>query len=397
MRAFILLAKKFWWQRGLAPQVKVMQAMIVLGVGVSIASLIITLGVAQGFEQEYKKGLLDFNAHVTVLPSEDISFSKEVLEETLSKQDFPTSEILGMTPFLYREGLLTHDGTIKGVLLKGVPKENLPKPVPAGEILLGKALASRLHFIFKEGVEEKGGLKLLIPEGKEVSEKNLKPLTVGGVFESGIYEIDSQFALIDLESLQRLFQLPEDFHGYEIRLRDPSMAPQVALLLREGIGPLIDVQDWIRLHQPLFEAVQLEKWVFRILMGLMVFVASLNLIGVILLSISRRKKAIAILQSLGLSARRVRWLFAGHGFFLGGVGVCCGALLGAALLWGIQRFSLVSIDPQIYFLNKLPAVLIPRHVFIIAAFGLLLIGLSSWKAARGVSGLSIREGLHGPG
>lgn len=383
------LARRFWWRGCRTRPVRVMQMMIVAGVGVSIAALILTLGVAQGFEKEYKKGLFDFNAHVTVLPSEGISFTREVFEERLSGQGFPVDAIVEMTPYLYREVLLIRQGVIKGAILKGVPREKLPSAARPGAILLGKGLAKKLS--------PSPELKLLIPEGETVNEKNVKTVAFGGVFESGIYEIDSQFALIELKELQELFQVPESFYGFEIRLKDPEKAPLVATILKEEMGPWVEVQDWVELHRPLFEAVRLEKWVFRILMGLMVFVASLNLIGVILLTIFRKKRTIAVLQSLGLAPGRIRLLFAGEGVFLGTAGVAFGALVGSLLLWVMERFSLVSIDPQIYFLEKLPAVFQSSSVFIIAAFGLLLIGVASWRGAKEVLDLPVREGLHGPG
>jgi len=366
-----------------------MQMMVLIGVALSVATLLIALSVTAGFEKDYKKALLDFNAHVLILPGEDQTFLPVTIQKTFQDANLPDVKLISITPYLYREALLIHQGVLKGVVLKGIQKSEVRSR--KSEISLGRALAEKL------GVQSGQEVKLLIPTGGDISAKNTKRLEVSETFRSGLYEFDSQFALIDLKNLQELFGLPSTQHGFELRLDNPEMAPLVSAALEKSLGGNVSIQNWVELNEPLFQALQLEKWVFRVLMGLMVFVSSLNLIGAVLLSIFRNQKTISILRALGLSAVQIRGLFAWQGFALGLGGILLGLALGLCVVSGLNRFHWVPLDPQIYFLEKLPVNVEPITIFIIASLSLLLVWQTSWLAAGRASAIPIREGLHGPG
>ncbi|MDZ4224652.1 MAG: ABC transporter permease, partial [bacterium] len=311
MKMLLFLLRRFWWRFTLPLSVRRMQRIVVAGIAIGVAALLMSLSVTQGFERDYKKALLSFNAHLMVLPVEERGVSKEEIAKGIDAES--------ITPYLYREALLIHKGRIKGVVLKG---QNLPAGQagtedrrPKDEIVLGGALAQTL------GVQKGETVRLLLPNGRDISAKNVKEIKVGETFQSGLYEFDSQFALLDIETLQNFFSLPKDFQGYEIRISDPEQAPLVAEKLEEMLGPLVTVENWIDINRPLFEALRMERWLFWILMGLMVFAAALNLIGAVLLSIFRRLKTTSILRALGVPPWKTRLLFTLQGFLLGLLGV----------------------------------------------------------------------------
>ncbi|OGQ48591.1 MAG: hypothetical protein A3H42_04765 [Deltaproteobacteria bacterium RIFCSPLOWO2_02_FULL_46_8] len=388
MKTLIFLVQHFWWRHSLPRSVRIMRGMVLIGITLSVATLVVTLSVTAGFEHDYKKALLDFNAHVILYPSEGKPYSEDMIRKALGEAHLKDVVLLQVSPFLYREALLIHDGVIKGVVLKGI---DLPKA--GGGVVLGEALAEKLNL--KKTMDQT--VKLLIPEGKEVSAKNTKRLKVSDTFRSGLYEFDSQFVLIDLAQLQDLFHLPRNYFGFELKINRPELAPLVATALEEKLGPEASIQNWIELNGPLFQALELEKWAFKILMGLMVFVSALNLIGIVLLMIFRKRKAIAMLQALGLAPKQVRDLFAGQGFVLGVLGVLLGILAGILFVLSLKYCKWIPLDPQIYFVGNLPVQLEGWTLFIIAIFGLLLVWRISWLAASRLVTVPIREGLHGPG
>lgn len=377
MNPVLFLSKRFF-------AMKVMQRLSWAGIVFSVASLLVTLGVAQGFENEFKKALLNFHAHISVLPDEREPLSKEELERAFQKTG-SKGAIFSIQPYLYREALLIHQGVMKGVVLKGIPME------AHDGVVVGKALAE------KTGSGTNEMVRFLIPKGKEISAKDTVRLKVAGIFKSGIYELDDQFVLLDLKTLQKLFGLGPKVYGYEIKLKDPDDAPQVAKRLKENLNPSYLIQDWSELNQPLLEAFRLEKWFFRILIGFMVAVSVLNLMGVILLNIFRKKKTITILRALGLRSRQVQLLFALEGFYLGLLGVVSGLILGFSLMITLRYFHWVPIDPEVYFLEKLPMAFQGSDILAVNLLSLLLVVIFSWVVARQTAAVSIREGLHGPG
>ncbi|MDO8494023.1 MAG: FtsX-like permease family protein, partial [Deltaproteobacteria bacterium] len=267
---------------------------------------------------------------------------------------------------------------IRGAVLKGVENSQ------GGEgILMGSALANEF------GLEEGGSVSLLLDYAKQRKEK----LPVTGLFKTGLFEIDDNFAILDLKTIAKLFPGIEKNIGLEIWLDDPFQADKVAQNLREEF-PALDIRDWMELNQPIFSAFTLEKWFFRIFIGLMVFVAAMNLVGAVLLSIFQRKPEIAILRVLGQSPRKICLLFAVEGFYLGGIAIAAGTFGALIFLWCLQRYSLVAIDPEIYFLERLPVALHwPELVALLLSCLALVVFISRWVAGR-VKNLPLREGLH---
>lgn len=384
MQKFFFLMKRFWWRSDSPTSLRTIQRIVLLGVALSAVGMLLSSGMIRGFEREYQKRILDFNAHLLVAPDRHFPVTEEKLREALSALESLRGETYQVNPYLMRETLFIHQGKIRGVVLKGMPLEK-------EGILLGKALAEKM------GWQEGEKIKVMIPKGEEPLAHAIQKQPIAGTFESGIYEIDSQFALIDFKALQELFALPKEETGFEIKISQPTRAPQVAKELQEHLGPFASVQSWVDLNRPLFEALTLEKWAFRILMGFIVLVAAFNLIGAILLSIFRKRKSIAMLSALGLPPKQVRFLFASQGLFLGMGGLLFGVFLSLILSTLLHSLFPVAIDPEVYFLDRLPMAVEWKNIFMIAVWSFLLIGIASWWATQTILKLSIREGLHEPG
>lgn len=378
----VFLLRKTAFGKALPLRIRLLQGVVAFGFAVSLAGLLWTQGVVRGFETEYRRALLGFQAHVDIQPYAGITVSEALVRENVDP------EILqSVTPYLYRETLLVHAGKIRGAVLKGVPRGEMPSGKEDG-LVLGRQLASALGW-------REGPLKLFIPS-EGANGGDFRTLPVRGEFQSGLFELDSQFALIPLDLLQALFGLEENFFGYQLRLSDPFRAPEVAAALRKKLEPFAAVSHWIETHQALFEALELEKWGFRILMGMMILMAGFNFVGVVLLMVYSKKRLIALLQSLGLSPFKVRRLFACHAALIGLFGLAAGIALAVAGASWIGAGGWVRLEPEIYFLDRLPMVLEWQTIFVVAGFALLLIGITTWLAAGGVTRFTIREGLHEP-
>lgn len=374
------LWRKIFWESKPQPATRWMRRIVVTGLTVGVASLIVTRAMVAGFESEYAASLLNFNGHLILPPEGRGDFQKEELVAIFEKEGV-ADQILSITPYLYREILGVNQGRIKGIILKGVPTVD--------GLQLGKTLA-----------EEWGGdpkeIRMMIPAGNS-SGYRFEKVPVAGTFEVGLHEFDSQFAMIPLADLQKLFHLPPESYGFEIRLKNPGEADRMQSLLAIHLGPFVTLQNWKELHRPLFEALQLERWAFSIVLGLMILTASLNLVGLIVLQVFQRRRMQAILRALGLSVRAVGDLFLREAIFWGSVGIGGGILLGSILALILSCTPVVEIDPTIYFISSIPFRLEILSIFIIAVLGLLLIWVIARIALKITLNTDIREGLHGPG
>ena len=343
---------------------RVMQVLVVVGIAVSVAALIVTLAVARGFQREYTRALLNFNADVMVM------FPDE--KEMKDLQIPPQKEVTHIAPYLYREALAVQNGKVKGVVLKGTDVEG----VEVGNILY-------------EALGRPTTLRLLL------GTSSIQTIPVQKSFSVGLYEYDSQFIKIPLSMLRKLTGEGKALTGFEMKLQDPYAATAVAERLREQLPPAVEVVDWTELNADIFKALKMEQGLFSILLGLLVFIASLNLIAAILIQIFYKRRAIGILQALGMTPAGIHNIFIRYGIGLGAVGGICGLFLacGVGLL---IRAKWVPLDASIYFIDALPIDFHWGWATITTFFAVALAGIVSWIAAARIGLGNVRENLHGP-
>lgn len=383
------IAKRLHRPQMLPPSFRAMRRVTLLGIVIAVATLVVSLSIARGFESAYKRALLDFNAHIVLLRSGNGGDDKDLFVH-LQGMQAGTNErerIVGMTPFLYREGLAIAHGGMRGVVIKGVDavtlrsvnrmKVDLKRPNSSLEaelndvsvmpsIIVGKALAKNLLLSENEEV-----LTLMIPDlqqGKKPAHRYVR-LRVAGIFESGMYDYDSQFILMSLAEVRKLFSLPpHEITGIELALHDPERAPKVIGAIEEWLPPTYEAASWADLNHDLFSAIQLEKRVFTIIMGMLVIVAAFNITSVLVLLILFRRPQVSVLSVLGASRREIMRLLTISGFEIGGVGVFLGMVVGVLVSLLLSAYPLIELDPEIYFLDRLPLDISPLLCGIIATF-----------------------------
>lgn len=472
----------------LPPSLKVMRIIAMTGIAVATATLIVTLAILRGFEREYRRTILDFNAHVVLLCagesgeggeaehlidqcrfSDDdrrfmqrhrialwgwrwfegvsrryASWHARVMYETSGGSvrqwilelmaptniarvippalpawgvrlgEFDRKGVIGATPFIYREGLMIAKGTIKGVVVKGVDPLTLGKVNPmridlapgygsldealqgnegTPSVILGVGLARAL------GMDELGdplpAVRILVPTAAlRRGENHFRELVVTGIFESGLYDYDAQFALMSLVGVRALYDMPEGrITGLELKLDDPDKAWSVGAWLEQRLGPTWRAVPWGELNAEIFRAVEMEKKTFSIIMGMLMVVAAFNIIGVLVLVIIVRLPEISILRALGMASGELQRVFIRGGLLIGAIGVGCGLAVGVGIALALKSFNIVRLAPEVYFLARLPIDISPSVCGMIALFCLTTCWITSRAAARKLAGVSVIEGL----
>lgn len=395
--------------RTLPPSLKVMKIVTIVGIAVATATLIVTLSILTGFEREYRRTILDFNAHLVLLKAGEADAVDEVNDLVESRK-----EIKGATPFLYREGLMLGGGAIKGVIMKGIDvktfrdvnpmKINFPADLPdlasalppkteEQYVILGSGLAKSM----KIGIDDiPATVRFLVPTSSVAKGENqFKKLKVLGIFDAGLYDYDAQFALMTLPALRKLFDLSDDrTTGVEFVLDVPENATVLGEWFEERLGPSWRAMPWSELNSDIFKAVQMERTTFSLIMGVLMVVAAFNIIGVLVLMILMRTGEIAILRSLGMTRKALVRVFTRGGLIIGILGVGIGTFVGVGLALLLAHFDIVHIAPEIYFLKRLPIDISPLVCGITAVFCIAACWLTSFAAARKLSRLPIVEGLN---
>jgi len=209
---------------------------------------------------------------------------------------------------------------------------------------------------------------------------------VVGIFNSGFYEYDTSWAFTRLSDAQRLFGLGDLISVIQVKVDDIYRADVIAKELEQAAGKGFMATSWTEQNRALFRALRLERVVTFITIGLIVFVAALNILISLIMMVMEKTKDIAVLMSMGTRKSQIRRLFIAQGLLIGLIGTAIGLVLGYALSWAGARYHVISLAPEVYSIDYVPFA--PRMIdgLLVA---LVAIGISfvatvypSWSAAR---------------
>jgi lipoprotein-releasing system permease protein len=177
---------------------------------------------------------------------------------------------------------------------------------------------------------------------------------ITGIYDSGFYDNDANWGFVTLEAAQLLAGVGDVAGVVEFRIADLEQTEQTAQALLRDAGTGFTVSTWMEQNQALFRALRLEKLVTAIFIGLITFVAGLNILVVLAMTVAEKSRDIAVLMSLGARREQVRNIFVWQGVAVGGAGTAMGLLLGYATVWVADTFRLIQLDPEVYAIPYVP-------------------------------------------
>ncbi len=422
MRFELFVALRYLFARRKQAFIYVISAMSVLGVAIGVAALVVVLGVYNGFTTDIRDKILGAIAHIivsgplgalTAPPSGPGSCPEDGasgITGVLRRID-ATPGVVGSTPFLYAEGMLSSPSGVKGVVLRGIDPHTAPsvlsmlddltsgsvdKLTPSTEgappgVLVGKELAQRL------GLAVGSRVNLLSPSGQKTTagfQPRIRPFRVAGVFRTGMFEYDSSLGFISLAAARDLLGLPADqISGIEVTVKDVYKADTVAAALQKELGPLASVRTWMDMNANLFAALKLEKIGMFILLAMVVLIGSFSIVTTLVMLVMEKTHDIAILMSMGATKGMIRRIFMLQGTIIGVVGTLLGYVLGIGLALLLQRYQFIKLPPGVYTLDHLPILLEWGDIAIIGLSAMLLCFLATIYPARQASSLEPAEAL----
>jgi lipoprotein-releasing system permease protein len=231
----------------------------------------------------------------------------------------------------------------------------------------------------------------MTPLGMTASEKTLR---VSAIFESGLWDIDSNWAYVNLSSARRLLSFPSDSVSViQFKTTDLDNAEAIADDIRVRAGTGFITTTWIELNKPLFSALKLEKLALFLTIGLIVFVASLNIVTTLVMMVLEKQGDIAILAAMGATARTVQYVFMLQGMIIGIIGTFLGDLLGIGISWVLNTYQLIRLQPEVYSIPYVPFHLRIWDAVLVSATALLISYLATIYPARNAARLDPVEVL----
>jgi lipoprotein-releasing system permease protein len=337
----------------------------ILGVAAGVATLVIALAMNTGFRETLQDRLLGVTAHVSLTRPGSVIHDYEALAAKLSA----IPGVRSVTPATYQTVLLTFGGEARGVVAKGVEPERERR----GDQALQKIVAGSLDFtpdgdgvdaliVGKQLADEwKMGpgdyVTILSPQGR-LTPFGLSPRTrrfrVAGVFDSGFYDYDENWCFLTLPAAQSLAGTTDVANVLEFRLDNPERASEVARRAEQMAGQSYLASSWMEQNFALFRALRLEKLVTAIFIGLITFVAGLNILVVLSMMVTDKARDIAVLMSMGTRREQIRKIFLWQGIAIGFTGTLIGLCVGYAFALIAGTYHLIPLDPQIYAVSYVP-------------------------------------------
>ena len=338
----------------------------IVAVAAGVATLVIALAMNSGFRETLQDRLLGVTAHISLTrPGSSGIQNYEALGARLEK----IPGVRSVTPAIYQTVLLSFAGQARGVVIKGIELERERKsdealqklsagsldfsPDPDGieGLLVGKQLAEEWK------LEVGDYVTLTSPQGR-LTPFGLMPRTrrfrIAGVFDSGFYDYDENWCFAALPAAQALAGVGDIVNVLEFRLDKPDQAAEIAPKVEQAAGPGFSTATWTEENRALFRALRLEKLVTAIFIGLITFVAGLNILAVLSMTVTDKARDIAVLLSMGARRQQVRRLFLLQGVAIGATGTLLGLLVGYGFCWTAGTYHLIPLDPQVYAVPFVP-------------------------------------------
>jgi lipoprotein-releasing system permease protein len=350
-----------------APIIKIAIAAIAIG----MIMMIVSIATGIGLQQKIRQKVAAFNGHISITNYDENQSQLSITPISIHQDFYPifknVSGINHIQAVATKAGIIRTETAFEGIIFKGVGKEyrweNLKEYLVAGnlpnlnnqlneEVLISEFLANRLNlkvgdrfntFFMKEDTNQK---------------PNLRVFKITGIFNSGFQEFDASYIIGDIRHLQRINKWSPDQVGtFEVFVDDFNTIKEKGQEVYEQTGSSLDTQTIVEKYYYIFEWLKLFDFNIIVILIIMIAVATINMVVALLVFILERTQMIGILKALGANNWAVRKIFLYNAFYLIAKGLFWGNSIGIGLLLIQQKFGIIKLNPENYYVNQAPVYL----------------------------------------
>ncbi len=357
----------------------------IIGIAIGVATLIIALSVMKGFEDTLTQKIMDFDSHIQISSFKDLlPHSDKYLSNLNTKLD---GNIVFISPYLSKLAIIGSKNRKEGIDIKGIlpgkAADKIKSNLIAGEfdlatpntIIIGKTLATKLLVKVGDNITLFALKNDKLPSPTELP--NIERFKITGIFESGMAEYDNLMGFTNLASAQKLFSVPNEINGIDIKLKNISSIDSIAYMLRKEARYPYRVKTIFEIHRNIFTWIDLQKEPIPIVLGLIIIVAVFNIISALLMIVLEKTKAIGTLKSLGAKGREIVSIFVYQGIYLSILGILAGNILAWALMSIQLKFDIIKVPSSVYFVTKVPIEMTIQIFTMVSAITFILALLAS--------------------
>ena len=328
----------------------------IAGLSIGISALLITLFILNGFERviSEKITLLDGHIRIKHFLNEPYDPREYELENALAKE----SDLFSYYAYIQKPALLRKGQIAKGVIVEGISDTSYS--FLSQLIISGSKNISRNGVIIGDRMSKENNLK--ISDNITIfdlstfyrQEKKFKQLKVEGIFHSGIVEYDNNSIFLNLKTSQELFSMKDKISGYVFRLNSQNDMPKVRQQLEENISYPLMMMDWKEKNRALYKWLNVQRWPIVFIFGLISIVAIVNIISAISMIVVDKTRQIGLMSALGMPIKKIRQMFLIKGLVIGFFGALFGIFFALFLALLQNRFKIIKVPEDVYFMNSVP-------------------------------------------
>ena len=309
----------------------------VFGVALGVVIMLAAIGVTAGYKQVIEEKVVAMGQHIRI-SHYDRNYSHEqipiILNDTLLQELQRNPEVSSIQPYATKVGIIKTADQVEGVVLKGVD-------------------ASFNGRQFARNIVE--GDTLLLNDTFVQDPPRQRSFTLTGIYETGLPEYDAKFALVDLRHVQKLNDWnPQQVSGVEVLTHNYSKIDEVGEQLHHQIDINLKAETIKQIYPEIFDWIALFDTNVSVLLIITTCVCMITMMSIFFIIILERTRLIGILKTLGMKTKNVVHTFlmvAGRTLLQG---LLIGDLIGLGLGALQQKFHLVKLDPDTYYVNFVP-------------------------------------------
>jgi lipoprotein-releasing system permease protein len=377
-----------------------------VGVMIGVAALTITLSVMGGFEQSLKDRVLALSPQVEIMNSRGSIDDYANIEKRVAT----VPGVNGADAYIVGQAMLSSGRGIGGVVVRGVESNNpivssqwgrymtsgslddLTRSYPiaasasgpaasANGIAIGVSLAHKLKA--KPGDAVRMVAPIISPDGS-LSTKTGQ-FAIGAIFDSGMNYIDANMVFMDLNHAQDFFGRTGRVDGVDVHLTNLDQTAAVTQEVSKLFPDPYRVRNWIEFNEAAAAGFELLKYVYSIVLILLIGVAAFNLVATLIMVVMEKRKDVAVLIAMGATRRDVRLIFVLKGLIVGAAGTVAGLIFGAVGCFALARYQFIHIPREIYGISTLPIAVSPSNFVAVAIVSIVLCLLATVYPARQAS------------
>ena len=374
----------------------VQTVLILVGIAVGVSVIVFITTLVMGLQSNIVDRTLGTQAHIRVQPSDEINtilpadqgILQLILEDKRAQrlrsinnwqQVMQTleqlSDIKAVSPVISGPAFARRGDVLKSVSLVGIDPIRYEKIIPvakdivsgefrvgAGDAVIGKILADDL------GLRVGNKLRLEAGQGRFAT------VTLSGIFEMGVRELDSRYVYLDIKQTQSLLGLFGAVTQLDVTVEDLFQAERSAMRIRQLTG--LKSESWMQTNAQLMNALSSQSLSTNIINFFVALSVAFGIASVLAISVTQRTREIGILRAMGITRKQILRVFLFQGALLGLTGAAAGVFFGAGMVWAFNTFG-----PKLFFI-PLATQLIPVVIIAATLTGVLAAMVPAWRASK---------------